>query len=130
MNLTDLYKQSEYYTDEAVTTNFALSYANKAISYVNTEIGLTLPIFSDVTTAYTALPDAWLMRLVLPYIAYGIKMNDTSLSEAARYEDEFFAALSSFREKYRDVVSEDYISDTSSNIWQSAPRNINPGWFY
>lgn len=130
MNLTDLYKQSEYYTDEAVTTAFALSYANKAISYLNTELGLTLPIFGDVTTDYTVLPDSWLMRLILPYIAYGIKMKDTSLTEAARYEEEFFVALASFRDKYYDIVDAEYISEDSSNIWQSSARNVNPGWFH
>lgn len=129
MTLTELYKQSEYYTDETMSATFALSYANKALAYINTELNLLLPFFPDALTAYTALSDSWLMRLILPYLNYGIKMNDASMNEAVRYEEEFFAALSSFRESFSTSIDAEYISENASNIYQSSARNVNPGWF-
>lgn len=130
MTLTELYKQSEYYTDEAMTAQFALAYANKAIAYINTELGLLIPEFPDVITDYTAVPKNWLLRLILPYLAYGTKINDSSLNEAARFEQEFMSALSSFREHFAEVLDSSYISANASNIYQGGARNTNPGWFH
>lgn len=129
MKLSELKTQSEAYTDEIMTSAFALAYANKAIAYINTEISIELPFFANVDDDYDALTDAWLMRLVTPYLAYGIKMNDTSLSEANRYEQEFAASLIAFKEVFADVIDAEYLTDNASNIWQGSARNVNSGWF-
>ena len=93
MTLNKLMGWSESFTDEIQTEDFALGYANKAIADINTEAGLVLPFIEDMDEEYTALPESWFVRLLLPYLNYGIKMNDTSVAEADRYKQEFEISL-------------------------------------
>lgn len=130
MNLEKLSKLSDSYTDEALTKNQVLYYANKAIAVINSKLRTELPLFTDNTTDYTALTDTWLMYMILPYINYSIKMNDSSLSEANRYEGEFWAAFTEFESQFMELLDATYTSKVKGNIFRGSARNSNSGWFH
>lgn len=130
MNLEKLSKLSDSYTDEALTKNQVLYYANKAVAIINSRLRTELPLFVDNTTDYTALTETWLMYLILPYINYSIKMNDSSLAEAGRYESEFWAAFTDFESQFMDLLDATYVTKVKGNIFRSSARNSNSGWFH
>ena len=47
--------------------------------------------------------------------SYGVKMNDSSLSEADRYLDEFYRALDNFKQALGDLVSSYDPNDSTGN---------------
>lgn len=110
MKLSELIKMSDAFTDETVTTQNAINYANKGIAAVNTRLGIALPFFTDTSTDYTALTPSWLLTLVGTYINYAVKLNDSSLNEADRYKAEFNDALSVFSGEYTKFVAEAYLN--------------------
>ena len=99
MTLTEILVNSHFSTDENITPDLAISTANRAIALINTECDTKFPKFETFTDLYTYMPSNWLFTLLSPYISYTIKMNDTSLSEADRYLDEFYKALNRFKDK-------------------------------
>lgn len=130
MTLDKLMSWSESFTDEIQTESFALGYANKAIADINTEAGLTLPFIEGMLVEYTALPESWFVRLLLPYLNYGIKMNDTSVAEADRYKQEFEIALFKFKDRAQSVVAEVFINKDEQRVFPIDTTNsIDLGWF-
>lgn len=143
MLLRTIITNSAIFTDEKFSDTELLSFANRAISRINNECNTLFPLYTSPTEQYTAIPDNWQLDLISPYLSYGIKMNDTSMSEADRYLEEFYRVLNSFKgrlgslaERYANGdtvngVSSDYIDpdgfggaygiDTSSAI--------DTGWF-
>ena len=140
MLISELMSRSDNFTDEQVTTSMAQSYVDEAISKINTELQLHLPFF-DLETNYTALNDSWQMQLFLSYINYGVKLNDTSLTEANIYLMSFQNALSNLRGKLENSVAETYWGsdngDGTYNLegfggaYQIDTSNAipNPSWF-
>jgi hypothetical protein len=132
MNLTDITNTANAFTDENFQPTVVLHFVNKAISEINTELKCRLPIFSDVTTNYTALATKWIMSLLVPYACYSIKMNDGSLNEADRYLVTFndnFIKLISDKE---NAISKDYREDEDdfNGIYQrDLSTGINAGLF-
>ena len=98
ITVKDLYEISDAFTDELQEVVDGIHYANQAINRINTRIGLKLPEFLDEQTAYIALNENWLKTLVVPYMNWGIKMNDGSLNEADRYQADFLMALDDFED--------------------------------
>lgn len=98
ITVRELYEISDAFTDELQHVVQGVNYANQAIARINTRIGLNLPYFADEQDAYNHLNINWLRTLVLPYMNWGIKMNDGSLNEADRYLEEFFMALADFED--------------------------------
>lgn len=143
MNLNYIVENSEYFTDETTEDVNYLSVANKALSIINIECKTLFPHFTDVSTAYTYLPKNWLFSLISPYISYAIKMNDSSLSEADRYLEEFYRALNNFKdmlgtlvdtydgENPESGVSPDLVSDTGfGGVYLiNTEDNMNIGFF-
>ena len=130
MTLNKLMGWSESFTDEIQTEDFALGYANKAIADINTEAGLVLPFIEDMDENYTALPESWFVRLLLPYLNYGIKMNDTSVAEADRYKQEFEISLIKFKDRAQSVVAEVFINQDEQRVFPIDTSNaIDIGWF-
>ena len=123
MTLKTILKNSEIFTDEKFNEENLISIANKAISRINTECNTLFPFYSSVNDDYTAIPQMWQLDLVSPYVSYGIKMNDSALSEADRYLDEFYKALSNFKDKLGSLVdkydSGDVINGISSEYLDS-----------
>lgn len=130
MNLEKLIKLSDDYTDEALTKAQTINFANKALAVINSKLRTELPYFADVITNYTALTDTWLMTLILPYLNYSIKMNDSSIVEASRYENEFYAALATFETQFTETLDAAYTANVTGGIYRGSPRNSNSGWFH
>ena len=98
MTLKDIVTNSQFFTDETISNINYLSVANKAIAIINTECKTRFPRIEEDGLAYTYMPKDWLFALLSPYISYAIKMNDSSLSEADRYLEEFYRALNNFKD--------------------------------
>lgn len=131
MKISELMSISDSYTDEVVTSSEALLYANEAISYVNTKLGIELPMFSDVTTSYSAISDSWQRRLIVTWMNYSVKMKDSSLNEAGEYKSSFFDAFSDFAAVFLDIVSTDYLPAELSGVYTiDTTGAIDSGWFY
>lgn len=129
MKLSELIKMSDAFTDETVTTQNAINYANKGIAAVNTRLGIGLPFFTDASTEYTALTPSWLLSLVGTYINYAVKLNDSSLNEADRYKTEFNDFLSLFSGEYTKFVAEAYLNGQTGVYQITTEEAIDMGWF-
>lgn len=143
MTLKDIVSNSQFFTDESINSVNYLSVANKAIAIINTECKTKFPRIETDTDIYDFMPKDWLFALLSPYISYAIKMNDSSLSEADRYLEEFYRALNNFKdilgtllENYDEEdpnsgISSDMISDLGfGGVYQIDTSNaINIGYF-
>ena len=116
MTLKTILKNSEVFTDEKFNEENLISIANKAISRINTECNTLFPFYGSVNDDYTAIPQMWQLDLVSPYVSYGIKMNDSALSEADRYLDEFYRALNNFKDKLGSLLASYDETDPESGI--------------
>lgn len=143
MNLKDIVTNSQFFTDETISSINYLSVANKALAIINVECKTLFPSIESDTTPYYYMPKNWLYALLSPYISYAIKMNDSSLSEAEMYLNEFYRALENFKDNLGTLVtnydesdpdsgiSSDMIADTGfGGVYEIDTSNaINVGWF-
>lgn len=116
MKLIKITDNSEIFTDEIFNDEDLVSFANKAISRINTECRTVFPFYKTINQEYDAFPDIWQLDLLSPYISYGIKMNDSSLSEADRYLDEFYRVLNNFKENLGTLVDNYKNGDINNGI--------------
>lgn len=130
MTLKTILKNSEVFTDEKFNEENLISIANKAISRINTECNTLFPFYGSVNDDYTAIPQMWQLDLVSPYVSYGIKMNDSALSEADRYLDEFYKALSNFKDKLGSLVDKYDSGDTINGISSEYLDTVGFGGVY
>lgn len=130
MNITQIKLHTDAITDEDTPIARIMMYANEALAYINTEFGYRLPFFTDLSTAYTGLNDSWLLRLVVNYVNYAVKMNDSSLNEAAEYKNMFLTAVVSFNNSASSFLATAYMPSESQSIYQMDTSNAIPiGWF-
>lgn len=143
MTLKEIVSNSQFFTDENISLINYLGVANKAISLINVECKTLFPSIDNDGEDYTYMPKDWFFTLLSPYISYAIKMNDSSLSEADRYLEEFYRALSNFKDVLGSLVenydeenpdsgiSPDMISDIGfGGVYQIDTSNaINIGFF-
>ncbi len=143
MNLKDIVTNSQFFTDETISSVNYLSVANKALAIINVECKTLFPSIENDTTPYYYMPKNWLYALLSPYISYAIKMNDSSLSEAEMYLNEFYRALENFKDNLGTLVadydesdpdsgiSSDMVADTGfGGVYEIDTSNaINVGWF-
>lgn len=130
MTLTEITENSEIFTDETFDDEDLIKFANKAISRINTECKTLFPFFEDAITDYTAIPKMWLLDLVSTYIAYGIKMNDSSLTEANLYLDEFYRALKNFVDNLGALVEMYENGDTENGVSGKFINTVGFGGVY
>lgn len=116
MTLKEITKNSAIFTDESFSDVYLLSLANKGISRINTTCKTLFPFYTDLNQVYEALPAMWQLDLLSPYISYGIKMNDSSLTEADRYLDEFYKALNEFKDNLVSLADKYENGDTVNGI--------------
>ena len=116
MTLKEITKNSAIFTDESLSEANLLSLANKAISRINTTCKTLFPFYSDINGEYTAIPSIWQFDLVSTYVSYGIKMNDSSLTEADRYLDEFYRVLNDFKDNLVSLADKYENGDTVNGI--------------
>lgn len=130
MTLKNITNNSAIFTDEKFSDNDLISFANKAISRINTECKTLFPYYEGINATYSAVPGNWQMDLISPYISYGIKMNDSSLSEADRYLDEFYKSLANFKDNLGSLVDKYANGDTVNGISSEFIDNIGFGGVY
>lgn len=143
MTLQEIVNNSQFFTDETVAQINSVSVANKALSIINTECNTLFPFMENLNTAYNYMPRNWLFALLSPYLSYSIKMNDSSLSEADRYLEEFYRALNNFKDNLGSLLATYDETDPESGISSDMVREeglggvyqietlgaINTGWF-
>lgn len=116
MKLSEIIETSDIFTDENLDDEGLLRIANTGISRINNECGTVFPFFENTSTDYTAIPKYWIKTLITYYMSYGVKMNDTALSEADRYLDEFYKCLQLFKENLYGMVDKFDKGDISNGI--------------
>lgn len=143
MNLQIISSNAAYFTDESFSETMILGFANSAIARINSDCKTYFKDFVGMSEKYTDIPKNWLNRLVTPYISYAIKMNDTSLTEAQMYLEEFTSALMAFQEQLGTLVEIYRSGDTENGISPSliqtegfggaygidTSQAIDKGWF-
>ena len=130
MTLSDIVTNSQFFTDETVAQINSVSVANKALSIINTECKTLFPFMENLTDLYTYMPKNWLFSLLSPYISYAIKMNDSSLSEADRYLEEFYRALNNFKDNLGSLLDSYVEGDPESGIAGDMVAEIGLGGVY
>jgi hypothetical protein len=130
MTLKNITDNSAIFTDEKFSEANLLSLAKKAIARINTECKTLFPFYNSINETYTALPDIWQLDLLSPYISYGIKMNDSSLSEADRYLDEFYRILNNFKDNLGALVDKYDQGDEINGISSEFIDNVGFGGVY
>lgn len=116
MSLSEILTNSQYFTDESIEKINSINVANKALAIVNTECRTLFPQMDDINTNYEYMPSNWLFALLSPYISYAIKMNDSSITEADRYLEEFYRALNNFKDNLGTLIAEYDETDFNSGI--------------
>lgn len=130
MTLAEITKNSAIFTDESFSVENILSLANKAISRINGECSTNFPFYTDSTTEYKAIPAIYQLDMISSYLSYGIKMNDSSLSEANMYLDDFYKALNLFKDKIGSLVEAYEKGDTENGISGEYINSIGYGGVY
>lgn len=130
MTLEDIVTNSQFFTDETVAQINSISVANKALSIINTECKTLFPFMENLTDIYNYMPKNWLFSLLSPYISYAIKMNDSSLSEADRYLEEFYRALNNFKDNLGSLLDSYTEGDPESGISGDMVEEIGLGGVY
>lgn len=116
MILNTIIKNSNIFTDENLSNDSLISIANKGIARINTELGTKFPEYKTATEEYTAFPASWQLDLISNYMSYGVKMNDSSLSEANMYLDEFYRILNNLKDKLGTLVDNYIAGDVTNGI--------------
>lgn len=130
MKLADITKNSAIFTDENFSVDDILSLANRAISRINMSCNTKFPHYMSTTEEYTAIPADSQLDMISPYLSYGIKMNDSSLSEANIYLDEFYKALNDFKDKIGTLVDAYEKGDTENGLSSEYINNEGFGGVY
>ena len=130
MTLKKIMDNSAIFTDENFSVEQIVSIANRAISRINAECKTLFPFYEDTSSEYTAIPAVWQYDMISPYLSYGIKMNDSSLSEANLYLDEFYRALNTFKDNIGSLVEAYEKGDTENGLSGEYINSIGYGGVY
>lgn len=115
MLLNEVVENSNYVTDEELTDNNIVGLSNSAIAEVNGKCGTKLPLFTNENVSekdYAALPDFWVLRLIEPYLAYGIAANDTDTNARDFHYNRFLQAVTDFKDKGLNDIQEEIDPET------------------
>jgi hypothetical protein len=140
MTLKTIAENSNYVTDEEITSANLLGIANNAIAEVNAYCGCSLPLFEDTSLtdsdAYEALNDSWQIRLLEPYYSYSIMANDGDSDARDFHYNRFLKALEQFKTAGSGSgglgdLDEDYAGDSVKSVEiDVSSRTMNwMGWF-
>lgn len=127
MLLDDVVKNSNYVTDEELNDTNVVGLSNSAIAETNSKCGTKLPLFSSENTSgtpYKTLPDFWVLRLVEPYLAYGIAANDTDTNARDFHYNRFLQAVTDFKDKGLNDIVEEFDPETGEQITDYAGDSV------
>lgn len=119
MILSDVVANSNYVTDEELVDANLVGLSNTALAEVNSKCKTNLPFFTNENvseTEYTIIPDFWVLRLIEPYLAYGIAANDTDTNARDFHYNRFLQALNDFKSNGTDSIVEEYDPETGEQI--------------
>lgn len=129
MKLQDITNAANAFCDESYSTSLTIYFANECIALINNRLDSSLPEFTD-TADYEGLSDNWLRTVVIPYVCYSIKQNDSSLSEADRFYGKFSTGLTQLQASQSTAIAEDYQNEGFGGITTMDTEDaINIGWF-
>lgn len=127
MTLNELTVAANNYTDENFDSETTLQFANAAISKINLYLKSTLPFFSDQSANYDALSDEWQFSIIVPYICWAIKMNDSSIEEAREFLFQYQEGLDVLRKNKRSAVPEVYQGAGFRSVYPIKQHKISAG---
>lgn len=130
MTLSEVINGAKLFTDETPVDSELLIFANKAIARINNECNTHFPKYVNSKDSYTAMPGNWQQDLVGNYISYGIKMKDSSLTEADRYLEEFYKAIQTFKSKLGGLLQTYAAGDEDNGINSTYVDAIGLGGVY
>ena len=108
MLLKDIYKNSNYLTDEDMTNSNVIGLANNAIAEINTKVKTDLPFYTEdnySTTEYDAITASWQLRLIEPYLTFSIFTNDGVDNNTMNFHyNRFLTAISDFKKDGLDYI--------------------------
>ena len=130
MTLKTITTNSAIFTDENFSDADLLSIANKGISRINTECKTLFPFYTSIDEDYKYIPSNWQLDLISNYVSYGIKMNDSSLSEANMYLDEFYRVLNTFKDNLGSLIDRYENGDTEGGISSEYIDSVGFGGVY
>ena len=129
MNLLEVTNAANAFTDESFETNLTIFYANEGVAFINARIGSSLPPFT-LSGNYTALNDDWIRLLIIPYVSYSIKRNDSSVAEADRFFSNFLLGLNELESKKTEAIPAAFQPEGFGGAYEISTENaINVGWF-
>ena len=98
MTLKQVIDNSQYITDEDITTTNLVGMVNNGIAEVNGKVKTNLPLCTveNMTEDYWALGGTWFLRLFEPYVSFTIMANDGDVVRQEHYQ-RFLAALEDFK---------------------------------
>jgi hypothetical protein len=108
MTLEEMTTVANSYTDENLRNSQTMAYANEGISIVNADIGTNLPFISEVASDYVALSETWIRQVIIPYMCYSIKLNDSAVQEAGIYINSFEKGLVRINNKRDSAIPVEY----------------------
>lgn len=116
MTIIEVANMANSYTDENFSVGVLLGYANAAISKINITIKTNLPLF-DSQEEYTALNSNWINMIVVPFVCWSIKMNDSSINEANVYLFQYEEGLKELSKQKSTQIDEEYQGDGFKNSY-------------
>lgn len=125
MTLTELTVQANNYTDENFDTETTIGFANQAISKINLYLKSTLPLFTDPSNDYVAIGIEWQHAIIVPYICWAIKMNDSSISEAREFLMQYQEGLDILRKNKRSAIPEAYQGSGFKSVYPITQHTVS-----
>mgnify|MGYP001389429298 FL=1 len=123
MTLREITIAANEFTDERYSDNQVVEYANEGIAYINGKFKVALPLIVNGEDFYEGFTSSfWTRNLLVPYSAYGIKMNDGSIEEAMIYYARFEEAIEMLGKSLHEAVNEDFLGANSVQIASIIPR--------
>lgn len=133
MTLNNIVAAANAFADENFSAALVVNFINEAISKINATVDANLPMM-DISTpdvTYTALSESYIRLLLVPYAAYGIKMNDGSLNEATRYETMWKSGFGILEQNKFKAIALAYRGEGFGGMYQiDTTIGMNVGWFY
>lgn len=117
MTLSEIASVANNYTDESIATGMIKSFINGAISKINITLKSKLPVIDDIVT-YTALSDDWQNAIIVPYVCWAIKMNDSSTNEANMYLYQYESGLRELKKYKQTAIAVDYQGDSFKTVYK------------
>ena len=123
---------SKHLGDDLVTTAELLSYADRVIDDINTQLGARFPTFTDSqeiygndNTDYTAFPDKYIRTVVIPGAAFKYYVTDEEGNQAAtKYEEDYRQGLFYMLRDYSSQIPAEYRDEDGGGINISTDHSL------